>query len=42
MFSATKSMDRTLLSLQGRVLEAIGPLSQQLEINDEDPQISMD
>ena len=41
--SATKSMDRTLSSLQGRVLEAIGPLSQLLEaINDEDPQISMD
>ena len=37
--SATKSMDRTLSSLQGRVLEAVGPLSQLLEaINDEDPQ----
>ena len=41
--STTKSMDRTLSSLQGRVLEAVGPLSQLLEaINDEDPQISMD
>ena len=41
--SATKSMDRTLSSLQVRVLEAVGPLSQLLEaINNEDPQISMD
>ena len=41
--SATKSMDCTLSSLQGRVLEAVGPLSQLLEaINNEDPQISMD
>ena len=36
-------MDCILSSLQGRVLEAVGPLSQLLEaINDEDPQISMD
>ena len=41
--SATKSMDRTLSSLQGHMLEAIRPLSQLPEaINDEDPQISMD
>ena len=40
--SATKSMDRTLSTLQGRVLEAVGLLSQLLEaVNDDDPQLSM-
>ena len=36
-------MDRILSTLQGRVLEAVGPLSQLLEaINDDEPQLSMD
>ena len=41
--SATKLLDHTLSSLQGQVLEAVGPLSQLLEaVNDEDPQLSTD
>ena len=38
-----KSMDRSLYTLQGLLLEPIGPLSQLLEaVNDPDPQVSMD
>ena len=38
-----KSMDRSLDTLQGLILEAIGPLSQLLEaVNDPNPQVSMD
>ena len=38
-----KSMDHSLYTLQGLILEAIGPLSQLLEaVNDPDPQVSMD
>ena len=41
--SSTKSLDKTLSSLQGRVLEAVGPLSQLLEcINSEETLPSMD
>ena len=38
-----KSMDRSLYTLQGLLLEPIGPLSQLLEaVNDPQPQVSMD
>jgi len=38
-----KSTDRSLYTLQGLILEAIGPLSQLLEaVNDPNPQVSMD
>ena len=40
---ACKSMDRSLYTLQGLLLEPIGPLTQLLEaVNDPDPQVSMD
>lgn len=38
-----KSLDRSLYTLQGLLLEPIGPLSQLLEaVNDPDPQVTMD
>ena len=41
--SSVKSLDCTLSSLQGQMLEAVGPLSQLLEaVNDNEPQVSMD
>ena len=41
--SSVKSLDCTLSLLQGRMLTAVGPLSQLLEaVNDNEPQVSMD